>query len=118
MSGQNTCCKNKCAQLKQKNSSVRRMITNKHRSEFPGGTVDKNLPVNAGDMGSIPGPGRFHMPGSNWARVSQLLSPSSRAGELQVLKLVHPKAIAPQWETPPQWEACMLQWRAAPACRN
>ena len=33
--------------------------------DFPGGTVDKNLPANAGDMGSIPGPGRFHMPRSN-----------------------------------------------------
>ena len=32
---------------------------------FPGGTVDKNLPVNAGDTGSISGPGRFHMPWSN-----------------------------------------------------
>ena len=30
--------------------------------DLPGGTVDKNLPANAGDMGSIPGPGRFHMP--------------------------------------------------------
>ena len=28
--------------------------------DFPGGTGDKNLPANAGDMGSIPGPGRFH----------------------------------------------------------
>ena len=25
-----------------------------------GGTEDKNLPANAGDMGSTPGPGRFH----------------------------------------------------------
>ena len=25
---------------------------------FPGGTVVKNLPVNAGDVGSIPGSGR------------------------------------------------------------
>ena len=29
---------------------------------FPGGSVDKNPPANAGDMGSIPGPGRSHMP--------------------------------------------------------
>ena len=28
---------------------------------FPAGTVVKNLPANAGDMGSIPGPGRSHM---------------------------------------------------------
>ena len=32
---------------------------------FPGSTVEKNLPANAGDTGSIPGPGRFHMPQSN-----------------------------------------------------
>ena len=29
--------------------------------DFPGGTVDKNLPADAGDMSSIPDPGRFHM---------------------------------------------------------
>ena len=33
--------------------------------DFPGGTVVKNLPANAGDTGSIPGAGRSHMPGSN-----------------------------------------------------
>ena len=33
--------------------------------DFPGGTVVKNLPANAGDTGSIPGPGRSHMPQSN-----------------------------------------------------
>ena len=33
--------------------------------DFPGGTVVKNLPANAGDMGLIPGPGRSHMPWSN-----------------------------------------------------
>ena len=27
---------------------------------FFGGLVVKNQPANAGDMGSIPGPGRFH----------------------------------------------------------
>ena len=27
-----------------------------------GGLVVKSLPANAGDMGLIPGPGRFHMP--------------------------------------------------------
>ena len=36
----------------------------------------KNLPANAGDMGSIPGPGRSHMPQSNEARVPQLLKPA------------------------------------------
>ena len=33
--------------------------------DFPGGAVVKNPPGNAGDTGSSPGPGRFHMPGSN-----------------------------------------------------
>ena len=32
---------------------------------IPGGTVDNNLPVSAGDTGLIPGPGRFHMLQSN-----------------------------------------------------
>ena len=32
---------------------------------FPGGSVAKNLPPNAGDTGSIPGLGRSHMPQSN-----------------------------------------------------
>ena len=32
---------------------------------FPGGTVVKNPPANAGDMGLSPGPGRSHMPQSN-----------------------------------------------------
>ena len=42
--------------------------------DFPGGTVDKNLPANAGDMSSIPGLGRFHIPwGNYWACVLQLL---------------------------------------------
>ena len=33
--------------------------------DFPGGPVIKNLPANAGDMGSIPGPGRLHNHGAN-----------------------------------------------------
>ena len=32
---------------------------------FPGAAVVKNPPVNAGDMGSNPGPGRSHMPWNN-----------------------------------------------------
>ena len=33
--------------------------------DVPSGTVQKNPPANAGDTGSIPGPGRFPMPQSN-----------------------------------------------------
>ena len=35
------------------------------QKDFPGGTVVKNPPANTGDTGSIPGPGRSHMPRSN-----------------------------------------------------
>ena len=38
---------------------------NTSKEDFPGGAVDKNLPANAGDVGWIPGSGRFHMPKSN-----------------------------------------------------
>ena len=33
--------------------------------DFPGGTVFKNPPANAGDTGLSPGSGRSHMPQSN-----------------------------------------------------
>ena len=46
-------CKSTIPQLKKKNG------------DFPGGAVVKNLPVNAGDMDSIPGLQRSHMPQSN-----------------------------------------------------
>ena len=36
-----------------------------HLLGLPSGTVVKNLPANAGDTGSSPGPGRPHMPQSN-----------------------------------------------------
>ena len=48
---------------------------------FPDGSVVKNLPANAGDMGLIPGPGRSHILWSNWARAPRLLSLSSGARE-------------------------------------
>ena len=37
----------------------------KCKRDFPGVAVVKNLPANAGDTGSSPGPGRSHMPRSN-----------------------------------------------------
>ena len=58
----------------------------------------KNLPASAGDMGSIPDPGRSHIPQSNVARVPQLLSLCSRAQEPQLLKPVYPRARVPQQE--------------------
>ena len=35
----------------------------------------KNPPANAGDKGSSPGPGRSHMPRSNYARVLSATEP-------------------------------------------
>ena len=37
----------------------------KQERAFPGGAVVKNPPANAGDTGTIPGPGRTHMPWSH-----------------------------------------------------
>ena len=51
--------------------SIETKILNKG---FPGGAVLENLPADAGDTGSSPGPGGSHMPRSNWASEPQLLS--------------------------------------------
>ena len=54
---------------------------------FPWCPVVKNSPANAGDMDSIPGPGRSHMPQGNKAHAPQPLSLPSRAWKLQLLSL-------------------------------
>ena len=52
--------------LPQENLRVQWEIRLKNdKKGFPGGPVVKNLPVNAGDTGSIPAPGRSHMPCGN-----------------------------------------------------
>ena len=40
--------------------------------DFPGDTVDGNSSASAGDSGSIPDWGRFHIPGSSYTHVPQL----------------------------------------------
>ena len=40
-------------------------IRRRCKGDFLGDTVEKNLPANAGDMGLIPGPRRFHLSWSN-----------------------------------------------------
>ena len=62
-------------------------------------------------MGSIPGWGRLHMPRSNPACASQLLSLGLAAWEQQLLKPTLPTVCAPQQEEPPQGEARALQQR-------
>ena len=54
----------------------------KYLEDFPGGPGDKNPPANVGYRGLIPGLGRFHVPGGNYAH-TPLLSPHSGAHALQ-----------------------------------
>ena len=71
--------------------------------------MGKNSLANAGETGSVPDVGRFHMPWSYKAHASQLLGLCSRACTPQLLSLhaaatgpCTPKACAPQQEKPPQ----------------
>ena len=41
------------------------LLSKNYFRDFPGGTVVKNPPANAGDTGLSPGSGRSHMPQSN-----------------------------------------------------
>ena len=70
--------------------------------DFPGGPMVKNLPTNAGDTGSIPGPGRSHTSQSNQARapwqLTCALEPRSRNYWAHA-----PRACAPQQEKGPAW---------------
>ena len=45
--------------------TIKSLLKNIASWGFPGGTVVKNLPANAGDTGSSPGPGRSNMLRSN-----------------------------------------------------
>ena len=49
---------------------------------FPGGSVVKNPPANAGDTGLVPGPGRYHRPWRNEAHEPQILGLCSRPWDL------------------------------------
>ena len=49
---------------------------NEENLDFPGGQVVGNLPASAEDMGSVPGPGGFHVPQGSKAQVPQLLKPA------------------------------------------
>ena len=77
--------------------------------DFPSGAVGKNLPANAGDTGSIPGLGRFHMQQSNKVHTPQLPHPHAASTKAQA-----PRACALQQKKPGQWEAQVSQWRVGP----
>ena len=88
--------------------------------DFPGGAVVKNPPANAGDTGSIPGPGRSHMPWSNWAHVPQLLSLHSRARKPQLLKQACLEPVLCNKSSPhsPQLERAHMQQRRPNTAKN
>ena len=65
--------------------------------DFPGGTVVKNLPANAGDTGSSLVLEDSHKPQSNEASAPQLLSLRATTTEAHM-----PRDRAPQQEKPPQ----------------
>ena len=68
---------------------------------FPGGAVVENMPANAGDMGSSPGPEISCVPQllslCSRAREPRLLSPCAATTEARV-----PRAHAPRQEKSPQ----------------
>ena len=81
--------------------------------DFPGGTVDKNLPANAGDMGSVPGPERFHTLQNNRPWQPQVLSLHPATTEARA-----PRAHALQQEKTQQWEAPAQQPESTPTRHN
>ena len=83
--------------VEPRNNHIRLSKSKGYDRGFPGGAVIENLPANAGDTGSSPGPGRSHMLRSNEAREPQLLNPHTATTEAHV-----PIARAPQQEKPPQ----------------
>ena len=89
---------------------------------FPGGSVVKNSPANAGDLGSIPYRGRSHKLQNIKAPVLQLLSLCSRACSLQQEKPLQWEACAPQLENSPCFlqleKACMQKRRSRAAIRS
>ena len=72
----------------------------KKSRDFPGGAVVKNLLARGGDTGSSPGPGRFHMPQSNYARVRHnfwacALEPANHNYWAHVSQLLKPMYLEP-----------------------
>ena len=87
------------------------------KGDFPGGALVQNPSANAGNMGLIPGPGRFHVLQGNQAHTPQPLSPSL---ELQLLSMCaaaieahEPSTRAPQ-DKPAHWEVHAPQLESRP----
>ena len=69
--------------------------------DFPGGTLDKNPPANAGDTVSIPGPGRSHIPVEQLSPCVTTTEPVCAAST----EARESRACAAQRKNPPQREA-------------
>ena len=65
---------------------IRMAIIEKKGGSFLGDLVIRNPPANAGDMGSIPSPGRSQVSQSNLASTPQPLSPHSVAREATAMR--------------------------------
>ena len=83
---------------------------------FPGGAVVENLPANAGDTGSSPGLGRFHMPRNNWAHEPQLLSLRSATREAVTVRGLH--TAMKSGPRSPQLEKALAQKRRPNTAKN
>ena len=95
-------------------SKIRTVCQKQWLWDLPGGPVAKNLPVNTGDMGSIPCPGTkisraLEKLISPWAS----MSPSAATTEVQAHR-----ACAVRHEKPHNEKPTDCNYRVAPACCN
>ena len=78
------------------------------QQDFPGGSVVKNPPANAGDTGSSPGSGRSHMPKPvhhhYWAWALEPMSHNYWGHAPQLLKPTWLEPVLRNKDKPPQWE--------------
>ena len=78
--------------------------------------MGKNLPANAGDTGSTPGPGRYHKPSNNEACELQLLSLNAATTEPEHLEpVLHNKRSHRYEELMTKSSPCLLQLEKAHA---
>ena len=91
------------------------MIFKKKAEVFPGGTMDGNLPANAGYTGLIPGLGGVYILRSSWVGAPQLLSSCATTTEAWA-----PRACAPQQRSHclPQLEKASTQQRRSSATKK
>ena len=88
------------------------LFSKKHHGRLRWWSSGRGAPANAGDLGLIPGLGRFHMPWGSYAHAPQLLSLlCSRAQRSQLLSpcAATTEACLPRAHAPLQEEAFASQ---------